>query len=233
VYVDEIMIYGPDSPFRKEIRQLLKADFECMDLGNWKFILGIEITVINNGITLSQRAYINKILDKFGMSNCKPVGTPIEPNLNLHKGEPEDQIEKPTEYQSIIGSLMYASIATRPDFTHAVTALSQYSSCPTEDHLRAAKQTLRYFNGTKDWNLFYLKGNTRTIDKFSDSSYASDLDERKSFSGYVFRLGQSAISWRSRKQKSVAVSTTEAEYMALSLAARQLVWIRNAFHELQ
>ncbi|KAH0609220.1 uncharacterized protein H6S33_001448 [Morchella sextelata] len=233
VYVDDIMIFGPDSPFRKEIRQLLKADFECTDLGNSKFILGIEITVTNNGITLSQRAYINKILDKFGMSNCKPVGTPLEPNLNLHKGEPEDQIEKPTEYQSIIGSLMYASIATRPDITHAVTALSQYSSCPTEDHLRAAKRTLRYLNGTKDWNLFYPKGNTRTLDGFSDSSYASDLDDRKSFSGYVFRLGKSAISWRSRKQKSVAVSTTEAEYMALSLAARQLVWIRNALLELQ
>ncbi|KAH0607014.1 uncharacterized protein H6S33_003002 [Morchella sextelata] len=128
---------------------------------------------------------------------------------------------------------MYASIATRPDITHAVTALSQYSSCPTEDHLRAAKRTLRYLNGTKDWNLFYPKGNTRTLDGFSDSSYASDLDDRKSFSGYVFRLGKSAISWRSRKQKSVAVSTTEAEYMALSLAARQLVWIRNALHELQ
>ncbi|KAH0604712.1 uncharacterized protein H6S33_006380 [Morchella sextelata] len=113
VYVDDIMIFGPDSPFRKEIRQLLKADFECTDLGNSKFILGIEITVTNNGIALSQRAYINKILDKFGMSNCKPVGTPLEPNLNLHKGEPEDQIEKPTEYQSIIGSLMYASIVLR------------------------------------------------------------------------------------------------------------------------
>ncbi|KAH0607013.1 uncharacterized protein H6S33_003001 [Morchella sextelata] len=87
VYVDDIMIFGPDSPFRKEIRQLLKADFECTDLGNSKFILGIEITVTNNGITLSQCAYINKILDKFGMSNCKPVGTPLEPNLNLHKGD--------------------------------------------------------------------------------------------------------------------------------------------------
>ncbi|KAH0604611.1 uncharacterized protein H6S33_006279 [Morchella sextelata] len=192
VYIDDIMKLGSDSPFRKEIRQLLKADFKCTHLGNSKFILGIEITVTNNGITQSQRVYINKILDKFGMSNCKPVGTPLELNLNFHKYEPEDQIEKSTEYQSIIGSLI-----------------------------------------TKDWNLFYLKGTTRKLNGFSDSSYASDLDDRKSFSGYVFRLKKSVISWRSWKQKSVAVSTIEAEYIALSLAARQLVWICNALHELQ
>jgi hypothetical protein len=92
VYVDNIMIFGPDSPFRKEIRQLLKADFECMDLGNSKFILGMEITVTNNGITRSQCTYINKILDKFGISNCKPVGTPFEPNLNRHKTKSRNQL---------------------------------------------------------------------------------------------------------------------------------------------
>lgn len=233
VYVDDIMIYGPDNSNRTQVKNLLKTDFECTDLGNAKSILGLEINVETDGsISLSQSGYISKILEKFGMQDSRPVGSPLEPNTILVKGEVTDELVDKTNYQSIIGSLMYASIGTRPDLTHAVTFLSQFSSCPTEDHLRAAKRVLRYLNGTKHSKLTYPSGGKLQLDGFSDSSYASNLTDRKSFSGYIFRLGQCAISWRSRKQKSVAVSTTEAEYMALSLTTRQLVWLQNALKEL-
>lgn len=228
IYVDDIMIYGPDVAFRKQIIKLPNDRFECTNLGNAKSILGIEINVKNDGsITLGQRGYIDKILLKFGMSDSKPVSSPLDPNTTLHKGEVQDELPDRTHYQSIIGSLMYASIRTRPDLTHAVTFLSQFSSCPTEVHLKAAKRVLRYLNGTKDYKLHFPCGQKLDLNGYSDSSYASNLTDRKSLSGYIFQLGGSPISWRSRKQKSVSVSTTEAEYMALSLTTRQLVWLRN------
>jgi hypothetical protein len=126
---------------------------------------------------------------------------------------------------------MYAVIGTRADLAFTVTLLSQFSSNPSKEYLAAAKHTLRYLKLTKDWMLKYLKPTT-DITCYTDSSYASDQDDRKSFSGYVLYCGKSAISWYSKKQNSVALSTTEAEYMAMSPAAKQLIWIKNGLKEL-
>lgn len=233
IYVDDIMIYGPDTQFRKQIIKLLNTNFECTNLGDAKSILGIELNVRKDGsITLGQRGYTDKILERFGMTESKPVSSPLEPNSSLRKGEVEDELPDKTNYQCMIGCLMYASIGTRPDLTHAVTFLSQFNSCPTEAHLKAVKRVFRYLNGTKDYKLHFPAGQKLDLNGYSDSSYASNIDDRKFFTGYIIQLGGSAISWRSRKQRSTAVSTTEAEYMALSLTTRQLVWLKNALKEL-
>ena len=142
-------------------------------------------------------------------------------------------IDNPALYQSIIGSLMYAVIGTRPDLAYTVTMHSQFSSCPTKIHLTAAQRVLRYLKGTITWSLFYAKAQPVALNGYSDASYASDVNDRRSFTGHCFTLGNALISWRSHKQRSVASSTTESEYMALSDASRQMIWLRSALHEIQ
>ena len=128
---------------------------------------------------------------------------------------------------------MYAVTCTRPDLTHTISLPSQFNSCPNETHLMAAKHVLRYLNGTKDRTLFYPANEQLYLEGFADADYATCLDMRRSFSGYIFRLGCATISWRSRKQDIVTTSTTESEYIALSLACRQLLWIQKAFADFQ
>ena len=124
---------------------------------------------------------------------------------------------------------MYAVTGTRPDLAHTISLLSQYNSCPNETHLTAAKHVLRYLSGTKDWSLFYPSSEQLYLEGFADADFATCLDTRRSISGYIFRLGRATISSRSRKQVIVTTSTTESEYIALSLACRQLLWIQKAF----
>ncbi|KAH8152987.1 uncharacterized protein LAJ45_02574 [Morchella importuna] len=111
--------------------------------------------------------------------------------------------------------------------------LSQFSSCSTKTHLAAVHRVLRYLKGTLDWSLFYPKTQPTALIGYSDASYASDIDDRRSFTGHCFMLGEALISWRSYKQRSIATSITEAEYLALSDTSRQLIWLRNAIHELE
>lgn len=127
---------------------------------------------------------------------------------------------------------MYACIGTRPDLAHSVTLLSQFSSCPNQTHLTAAKRVLRYLKGSSKWKLTFPKNNDSILHGFTDSSFGNFLDDRKSCSGYVFRLGEATISWNARKQKTVALSTTEAEYMALSDATRHIIWLNIALMEI-
>ena len=161
------------------------------------------------------------------MGSSRPVSTPLNKGIKLRKGTPEQQIGDPTYYQPIIGSLIYAVIGTRPNLAHTISLLSQFNSCPDETHLTAVKHVLRYLNGTKDWTLFYPANEKLYLEGFADADYATCLDTTCLFSGYVLRLGRTAISWKSRKQDIVATSTTESEYVALSLACWQLQWLQN------
>ena len=233
IYVDDIALYGPDKSRIAEIISQLKGEFEVTDLGDATWLLGIHIEYNQKGITLSQHNYIDKVLHRFNMENSRSVSTPLQENIKLHAGMGDDCIENITHYQSMIGSLMYAVVGSRPDLAHTITLLSQFNSCPTAEHLRAVKHTLRYLSGTRNMKLHYPSKSPLVLEGFSDASYASCPNTRRSFSGNIFRIGNSTITWKSQKQKSVATSTTEAEYMALSLAARQMVWLKNALKELR
>jgi transposase InsO family protein len=236
IYVDDIGLYAapaPESPIVDRIINHLKREFEITDLGIATWLLGLHINYSDEGISLSQRAYIDKVLKQYGMESSRPVSTPLDKGNKLYKGTIEDRIDNPEYYQAIIGSLMYLVTGTRPDLAHTVSLLSQFSSCPTEAHLTAVKHTLRYLNKTKDWTLFYPANEPLVLEGYADADYAACLDTRRSFSGYVFRLGKSVISWRSRKQTSVSTSTTESEYVALSLACRQMQWFQKAFADLR
>ena len=130
-------------------------------------------------------------------------------------------------YQKAIGSLTYAAICTRPDISAAVGALSQYMASPTETHWTGVKRILRYLRGTTNYGLMYDGNGSNDLQGFSDADWAGDMDTRRSTSGYVFQLGNSTVSWCSRKQATVAKSSTEAEYVALSTATQEGIWLRR------
>jgi hypothetical protein len=165
------------------------------------------------------------------MNNCNSVGTPTEVGVKLFK-DPEGKRVDSTNYKQIVGSLMYLT-ATRPDIMYAVSLISRYMENPKEIHLLAAKRIFRYLQGTADFGLLYKKGEHSDLMGFTDSDYAGDQDDRKSTSGYVFMLGTGAVSWSSKKQPIVTLSTTEAEFVAAASCACQAIWLRRILEEIQ
>lgn len=231
VYVDDLSLYGPSGPLMESTISLLKNEFEVTDLGHIHWLLGIQIEFTSRGIELSQSAYIDKVLSRFKMSDCHPTVLPIDPNTRLSMGQPVGS-EQTRVYQSMMGSLNYAVTGTRPDLAYTVTYMSQFSSSPSEEHISTAKRILRYLKGTKDLRLIFPWQEAIILEGYSDADFGNCLDTRRSISGNIFRLGNATISWRSKKQKNTATSTCEAEYLALSLATKQFLWLNNALKEL-
>ena len=169
------------------------------------------------------------------MDNSCTVSTPLDPKCSLQSAPEEEEAFEQNLYQQMIGSLMYLVTCTHPDLAHVVSFLSTFSARPLSCHHIAVKRVFKYIWTTRSLSLKYPKPSRPTalvLDGYSDASYANCLNTRRSYSGYAFSIGQCLISWVSKKQQSVATSTTEAEYMALSLTARQAVWYQHAFHEM-
>ncbi|KAH0606528.1 uncharacterized protein H6S33_003362 [Morchella sextelata] len=220
IYLDDILISYWSIECKNHGSLQLHAEFEMTETGTVNWTLRIHLLQTKTGVILSHEAYLKCVLIKYGFDESRPVATPIDNNVHLQKGTEAEKIDDPIIYQSIIGSLMYAVVGTRPDLAYPVTMLSQFSSCPTKTHLAAVYRVLRYLKGTLDWSLFYAKTPPTALIGFSDASYASDIDDHCSFNRHCFMLGEALISWRSYKQCSVATSTIEAEYMALSDTSR-------------
>lgn len=166
---------------------------------------------------------------KFNMQNCKPVSAPMEPNLKLEKGQGKNTN---LPYQQLIGSLMYLAVLTRPDISYCVSYLSQFNDCFDEIHWKSAKRVLRYLKCTKSKGLLFKKSDTIRLEGFADADWASNVIDRKSYSGYCFKLSGAVVSWESRKQCSVSLSSTEAEYIALSEASKEAIYLYNLLGEL-
>ena len=184
---------------------------------------------------LSQHQYFTNILSRFGIDNCRPASTRIDRKTYLVKASDSDSGIEQNLYQRMIGSLMYLLTCTRPDLGFSVSDLSHLSAHSLQRHHTAVKRVFRYLAGTRSMSLKYKRSTTSvplSIVAFSDSDYAACRDSQRFASGYAFMLNGSAISWLSKKQQSVASSTTEAEYMALATTSRQAVWYLNAFTQL-
>ena len=232
IYVDDITLFGPSGSLMTSTKASLKREFEVSDMGDLHWLLGIQIEYTSTGIQLSQTAYIDKILLRFGMQDCNPLSLPLDKNELLRQSTDEQDDTIKSRYQQIVRSLMYATIGTRPDLAFTVTHLSQFNSKPSATHLGAAKRVLRYLKGTRTLPLIYPFGAPLVLEGFTDSDHAACRDTRKSVSGYIFQLANCTISWRSRKQRSVATSSTEAEYMALAFSAKHQIWFQTALKEL-
>lgn len=229
IYVDDILIFYRNEKDLNVIRKGLLQEFEVKDLGAARYCLGIEISRNRDQITLSQSGYVRKLLSRFRMEDCNPVGTPVESGKKLEKDINEVKGTKP--YQELIGALNYLATATRPDIAHIVSCLSQFNTCHGEQHWSAAKRVLRYLKGTINFGLTYSK-NSGSLEGFVDADWAGCPVDRRSYTGFVFKLNGAAISWESRKQRTVALSSTEAEYMALTEAAKEAIYIRGFMSEL-
>ena len=235
VYVDDMVLATKNKKKLEEVKRALCAQFEVKDLGELHYILGVTVNQIyeKNSIWIGQPAYTASIIEKFGMENAKSVATPVSSGVKLVKATEKDELIDAGLYQSAVGSLQYLSTMTRPDISYAVSNVAKFCSKPTKEHWTAVKRIIRYLKGTQNYGLLYKKADSSTCIGFSDSDWAGDADDRKSTSGYIFQVGGTAISWKSRKQSCVALSTAEAEYIALSQAAQEAIWLRQLNTDLQ
>ena len=235
LYVDDILLIGNDIPALQNVKTWLGNCFSMKDLGEAAYILGIKIYRDRSRriISLSQSAYIDKVLKRFSMENSKRGFLPMSHGIKLSKTQcPTSKEERERmsriPYASAIGSIMYAMLCTRPDVAYALSITSRYQSNPGESHWTAVKNILKYLRRTKDVVLTYGGQEDDLVVKgYTDASFQFDLDDFRSQSGYVFCLNGGVVSWKSSKQDTVADSTTEAEYIAALDAAKEAVWIKK------
>ncbi|RVW38696.1 Retrovirus-related Pol polyprotein from transposon RE1 [Vitis vinifera] len=231
VYVDDIVITGSDQDGIQKLKQHLFTHFQTKDLGKLKYFLGIEIAQSSSGVVLSQRKYALDILEETGMLDCKPVDTPMDPNVKLVPGQGEP-LGDPGRYRRLVGKLNYLTI-TRPDISFPVSVVSQFLQSPCDSHWDAVIRILRYIKSTPGQGVLYEnRGHTQVVG-YTDADWAGSPTDRRSTSGYCVFIGGNLISWKSKKQDVVARSSAEAEYRAMALATCELIWLRHLLQELR
>ncbi|UYV62601.1 hypothetical protein LAZ67_2001282 [Cordylochernes scorpioides] len=217
IYVDDLIIAAEREDTLISFKESMKKIFKIKDLGKINYCLGIRIQTEKDGsISIDQEKYIEELLAKYRMKEAKPISTPMDSNSKLTKIssiEGENEPVKKVEYQSLIGSLIYLSVSTRPDISYAVSALGQFSNDPRRQHWNAAKRVLRYLKGTLGLKITYEKTN-------------------ETLYGYVDADWGGPIAWESKKQQTVALSSTESEYIALCEAGKEAVYLRALLHEM-
>jgi hypothetical protein len=235
IFVDDLIIAGSSLTYINDFKNLLKKEYSMKDIGELKYFLGMEVIrdYTKGTITLSQHKYCMDVLRRFGMLNCNPSPIPIDPKVKLSvsmapKTPEEIKKSEKFEYREIIGSCMYLMVSTRPDISFAVSKLAQFLNCHGPSHHTAAIQLLRYLKGTSKMGITYgLDKTPLKLTGYSDADWASNIDSRRSTTGYVFFLSGGAISWKSKNQPTVALSSTEAEYMALTSSAQEAMALQN------
>uniref|UniRef100_A0A2N9GD91 Uncharacterized protein n=1 Tax=Fagus sylvatica TaxID=28930 RepID=A0A2N9GD91_FAGSY len=240
LYVDDMLIAAKSMYEVNRLKSLLHKEFEMKDLGAAKKILGMEIRRDREArkLWLSQKNYIRKVLEKFSMLDAKPVSTPLANHFRLSgsqcpKNEEEIENMSKVPYASAVGCLMYAMVCTRPDLAHAVSTVSRYMANPGREHWNAVKWISRYLKGIAEHGiLFSRQPGTNSVVGYVDADYAGEVDDRRSTTGYVFTLSGGPICWKSTLQSIVAMSTTEAEYMAVVEAAKEALWLKGLVKEL-
>lgn len=228
IYVDDFLIFYKDEKKLSELKGLLSSRFRMKDMGLCKGCIGIRINQTGETIELDQSTYIGEILKRFGMDTAKPIKNPSDTSVKLTKSMTSDDTEdlEIIPYQQAIGCLIFLMQGTRPDIAFAVNDASRYNNCFNSAHWKAVKRILRYLVFTKDFKLIYSK-KSDDIMGFVDADWASNEDTRKSCTGFIFVYGGAAVLWKSVRQSIVALSSTEAEYIALSSAIQEAMWLRQ------
>ena len=232
VYVDDVIVTGSSVELIAQVKRELKQRFEMTDSGACKFVLSIELIEHEDGsATLCQRRYIDDILKRFGMEDCKSVSSPVDISTKMIKVDGQaTAIDAP--YREAVGALMHLMCATRPDIAFAVGMVARFMDSPQEVHWTAVKRVFRYLQGTKTHGIRFKSSGDLDFKCFSDANWAGDVTDRKSTSCYVSKLVSGPISWGSKKQTSVSLSTSEAEYIALSLAIQEGKWVHRLLCEI-
>ena len=231
VYVDDILLTGSNSQLIAKLKNHLQQNFQTNDLGPLDRYLGVQFDRTTTGLHMHQRQYALSILKLFQMEDCKPSLTPLPEGLILSKHSDTPLVDA-TLYRMLVGKLLFLT-KTRPDLTHAVSVVSRFMQHPQEAHLQAAKHILRYVRRYPDLGLFFKQGEENRLHGYTDADYGQDVDDRISVGAYIFFLGNSPISWNSKKQTSTSRSSCESEYRALAQCSCEAIWIRSLLKELR
>jgi hypothetical protein len=255
IFVDDIVIayHRIDKQEWMNYHAIITSRYKIKDLGDAQWVLGMNITRdrIKRTITIDQRRYIKKKLEQFKLTNVNPSRIPGDKNLRMvqeaKEAVPEE--DRNPSYREIVGSVLYASIGTRPDIAHAVHEVSKFNNNPSSLHYKAATRILKYLSGTVDTHILTYKASGHTLSKFvvdgqvifapvlhvsvfCDADWAGDHTDRKSTSGYLVRINNNTVSWSAKKQNTISLSSAEAEYMAIASAAQEAIWTRQFLTEL-
>ncbi|KAJ9520180.1 hypothetical protein QJQ45_030103 [Haematococcus lacustris] len=234
VYVDDCLLCTQqgDTAGLAYVKKQLSSAFRLKDLGEARWFLGMQLTRdrAEGTIKLDQHKFVQELVTAYSKSAAHSKPLPMAPAVKLvREGEALDTTLH--HYSALVGSLLYLTCCTRPDIAFVVGALARHMSAPTKQHWSAACSVLCYLKGTADQGLLF--GGVSGLQGYSDADYAGDKDTARSTTGYLFTLNGGAISWSSRLQPTVAMSTAEAEYMAASSAAKEALWLRKLMRDLQ
>ncbi len=220
---------GPNKTTLMNKKALFMKKWECRDLGDCTEFLRMRIVRKDGKIYIDQTVYLQTVLSCFGMTDAKFASTPLPQGYKpLENPNPVDPVIR-SKYQSVIGSLLYIMLGTRPDIAYTVTKLSQFAVNPSREHLDKALYICRYLAGTSKYALVYDGISNKGLIAYTDSDWAADPIKRRSITGNFFKLADGIVSWQSCSQKTVALSSTEAEYMALSDCSRQAIRMKSVF----
>ena len=236
VYVDDILIFGKSGPYIQDFKSKLSKIFRLTDNENCDYYLGMNVHHDEDAIRIHQAAFIQQLLDRYDLNDLATVKTPMD---STHKLETEKNHTASkafiSRYLSMVGSLIYLAVISRPDISYAVGVVSRFSSNPNQQHLAAVTRIYAYLKGSKTRGLHFdrqLKDGWQ-LKGFVDSDWGGCNDTGRSTTGWVFTLAGSPISWASQRQKTAALSTCEAEYMAATEAAKEAIWLKGLINELR
>ena len=229
LYVDDCMLIGEEKDIQK-IKEILTSQFKMKDLGEVKQIVGIQVERDQESTKIFQTKKIEELITKLSMQDCRGVDTPLPQDHQIVKSEAKP-FEDPTKYREAVGALNYLAVCTRPDISYAVSQISKKMQSPNEEDWMLVKRILRYLQKTKNAKLVY-HSEPKELIGYSDASYAPNSEDRKSISGYLFQMNGAAISWKSKKQPIVSLSSMEAEYIAITAAIKEAKWLAKLEEEL-
>lgn len=239
VYVDDILLFSNDVGLEQKLTDVLSEQFSMKDMGEASSVLGVRVTRDRKkgNISLDQTHYIKNILSRFKMSDCNPTSAPMDTGQKISSkmcpsNDEERSQMQDVPYRQLVGALQFCVQVSRPDICFPVNVLSRYNHNPGRSHWGAAKRVLRYLKGTVDKKITYNSSAEKQVRGYCDADWASDEDERRSTTGYVFTMQGGAISWCSKQQKTIAISTTEAEFMSMTAAIQECIWLKMFEQEL-
>ncbi|KAE8969014.1 hypothetical protein PR001_g27622 [Phytophthora rubi] len=234
LYVDDLLIGCEAEEEASSIAEALGARFRLKSLGDARFILGMELhyNTQKGEVFVGQAQYISRMIARFGQADAHPVRNPNVIGQDLRASNEHPKLDAKKPYRELVGSLLYVANATRPDICVAVGILSQHLEDPREMHWRAAVRVLRYLKGTLSTGIKYCRGTQLRLLAFSDANWGSDLSTRRSTSGVLLQLCGGPVVFKAKKQATVALSSAEAEYMAIAVAVQEVLWVRQLLKEM-
>ncbi|CAN1335388.1 Retrovirus-related Pol polyprotein from transposon TNT 1-94 [Linum perenne] len=229
IYVDDIVFGSTNKALCSEFCSAMTNSFEMSMMGQLQFFLGLQVFQCRQGIFIHQMKYIKSLLDKFDFNNMKPASTPMATTTKLDTDLSGISVDN-TKFRGMIGSLLYLT-SSRPDILYSVCLCARFQANPKQSHLSAVKRIFRYLKGTSSLGIWYPSSSDSQLFGYSDADFAGSLIDRKSTSGGCHFLGHSLVSWSSKKQTSIALSTAEAEYIAAGSSCTQLLWLRSQLED--